>query len=47
MNTLPHKAYVIIYVDKHENVKKVEEIIKEIDEFEYEYLPEGMVTTFS
>jgi len=37
MNTLSHKGYGRIYVDNIDNIPKVEEIIKETDDYEYEY----------
>lgn len=47
MNVLPYKGYGRIYVDKPENVGKVEEIIRELDAYEFTYMPEGMVAPFS
>jgi len=47
MSTLPHKGFGRIYVDKPENIKKVEQIIKELDEYEFEYMPVGIVAHFS
>ncbi len=44
---LTRKGYARIYVDTLENVGIVELIIKELDEFEYGYLPQGMVAPFS
>ena len=44
MNTLTHKGWGRIYTDKPENIEKIEAIIKELDEFEFEYLPEGLIT---
>lgn len=50
------KGYGRIFVEKEEDISKVENIIKEIDEFEFEYYPTGnylggknerLVTTFS
>lgn len=46
-NTLSKKNYAAIYVNKPEDVKKVEAIIEEMDPFEYDYLPEGLVKPFS
>ena len=40
-----HKAR--IYTDKQENIDKIKEIIKEIDKFEYEYLPDDLITVFN
>jgi hypothetical protein len=36
-----------IYTNKQENIEKIKEIIKEIDEFEYEYLPNDLITVFN
>ena len=40
------KSYGAIFTDKIENVEKIRQIIKEIDEFEFEYLPGEMVKVF-
>lgn len=47
MNTLSHKSYGAIYVKNEEDIEKVKDIIKEMSEFEYEYLPEGIIKPFS
>lgn len=47
MNTLTRKGYARIYVDKPEDVEKVKAIIKELDQFEYDYLPDALVAPFS
>ena len=39
MNRLTHKGYGRIYVDNQEDIQKVKDIIKELDEFEFGYLP--------
>ena len=50
------KGYGRIFVEKESDVQKVEDIIKELDEFEFEYYPTGnymggnnkrLVTVFS
>ena len=46
-NTLSRKSYGAIYVDKSENIEKVKEIIKEMDEFEFDYLPDELIKPFS
>jgi len=46
MNTLNRKSYGAIYVDTEENIEKVKEIIKEIDEFEFSYLPNNLIMPF-
>lgn len=35
-----------IFVEKHEDIEKVEQIIKEMDEFEYEYIPRELIKVF-
>ena len=47
MNTLTHKGYGRIYVDTVENIDKVKSIIKEMDEFEYDYLPKELIAVAS
>lgn len=47
MSNLTRKGYARIYVAKPENVTAVEQIIKELDEFEHSYMPKGLVTCFS
>ena len=42
----PHKGYGRIYVDKQEDIQSVKDIIKEMDEFEYEYLPDDLIAVF-
>ena len=43
----PHKGYGMIFVEKEEDIPKLKKIIKEIDDFEYSYLPEKLITVFS
>lgn len=47
MNTLTRKGYARIYVEKPEDVARVKNIIKELDAFEFEYLPEKLVAPFA
>ena len=47
MNTLSHKSYGAIYVNKPEDVEKVKEVIKEMSEFEFDYLPKDLIKPFS
>lgn len=42
-----YKGYGRIYVKKEEDIKKVEEILKNLDKFEWNYYPEGLVTTLN
>ena len=41
------KGYGRIFVEHEEDVDKIKEIIKEIDDYEYNYLPDGLITVFS
>ena len=43
----PHKGYGRFFVENEEDIAKVKEIIKEMDDFEYAYLPEDLITVFS
>lgn len=43
MNTLTRKGYGRIYVDNAENIEKVKDIIKHMDEFEFDYLPKDLI----
>lgn len=43
---LVRKTWGRIYVAKPEHVQIVEETIKEVDEFEYDYMPKGVVTVW-
>ena len=45
--TFTRKGYGRIYVDKTENIDAVKNKIKELDEFEYEYLPSDLIAPFS
>ncbi len=45
--TFPRKGYGKIFVEKEEDIKKVEDIIKAMDEYEFDYMPENMISVFS
>src|SRR5687768_11919430 len=45
--TLMRKGYARIYVENPSDVEKVRSIIKELDEFEFGYLPDNLVAPFS
>jgi hypothetical protein len=47
MTTFTRKGFGRIYTDSVEDCAKVRDIIKELDEFEYEYLPNDFVAPFS
>jgi hypothetical protein len=47
MNTLSRKSYGAIYVNDKNDIARVKEIIKEMDEFEYSYLPNDLIKPFS
>ncbi len=44
---LPEKWYARIYVFKPTDIEIVKQTIKEMDEFEYDYLPKDLITTFA
>lgn len=44
---MPRKGYGRIYVLAAEDVETVKAIIKELDPFEFEYMPDDMVAPFS
>lgn len=41
---LNHKVYSVCVVSSKEEIPVVEQIIKELDSFEYDYLPDGWVS---
>lgn len=41
------KGWGRIFVEKEEDIEKIREIIKEIDEYEEGYLPKDLITVFS
>jgi hypothetical protein len=43
----PHKGYGRFFVESKEDITKVKEIIREMDAFEYSYLPDDLITVFS
>lgn len=43
----PHKNYGRIFVEYEEDIQKLKEIIKEMDAFEYSYLPDDLITVFA
>ena len=43
----PYKGYGRIFVEKEEDIDKIKEIIKEIDDYEYDYMPDDLITVFS
>ena len=47
MATLTHKGYGRIYCETADDAPKVEAIVKELDEYEFGYMPEGLVTAFT
>lgn len=46
MKTLTHKGYSRFYLYDSTKEQEVREIIKEIDEFEYGYMPKDWITSF-
>lgn len=47
MITFTRKGYGRIYVELEEDIAKVDEIIKTMDAFEWEYLPKKMIAVFT
>lgn len=45
--TFCYKGYGRIFVQKEEDIQKVKNKIKEIDDFEYEYLPDNLITVWN
>lgn len=45
-NTFTRKGYGRIFVEKEEDIPKVKEIIRKMDDYEYTYLPEDLITVF-
>lgn len=45
--TFTHKGYGRIYVENADDVEKVYAIVKELDEFEFGYMPPGLVAVLS
>ena len=43
----PHKHYGRIFVENEEDIAALKQIIKEMDDFEYRYLPNDLITVFS
>ena len=47
MNRLQRKRYAAIYVKDAADIEKVKEIIKEMDDYEFDYLPSDLIMPFS
>lgn len=47
MATLSRKGFSRIYVDNSDDIERVKQIIKEIDDNEIGYLPDKLITSFS
>ena len=45
-NKFPRKGYGRIFVEKEEDIEKVKDIIRKMDEFEFEYLPNELIAVF-
>lgn len=45
-NTFPRKGYGRIFVEKEEDIDAVKRIIFDMDEFEYDYLPDNFIAVF-
>ena len=42
-NEFPRKGYGRIFVEKEEDIEKVKDVIRKMDEFEFEYLPNDLI----
>ena len=47
MNTFTRKSYGVIYVYDKDRIPEVIEIIKGMDYYEWEYMPDGFIKPFS
>ncbi len=47
MTTLTRKGYGRIFVQKPEDIAKIDALIKELDEFEHSYLPEQLIAVYT
>ena len=47
MKTLKSKSFARIFVDTAYNIPAVHDIIRGIDKFEYDYLPEDLIAPYS
>ena len=47
MRTFSYKGYGRIFVDKKENIETVKNEIKQMSEFEFDYLPENFIAPLS
>ena len=45
-HSFSRRHYGRIFTDKEENIEKIKSIIKEMDEFEYSYLPDNFIGVF-
>lgn len=45
--TFDRKGYGRIFVEKEEDIQKVKDIIKEMDDYEFDYLPDDLIAVFS
>lgn len=46
MDTLTEKGWSRLYVRNQDDVDRVVEIVRELDSFEFDYMPEGWVAAF-
>ena len=46
-STPPRKGYATLYVKKEEDIQKVKDIIKEMDEFEFDYMPDTFIQVWN
>lgn len=46
-NFLTRKGYARIYVENRNDISRVKDIIRELDPFEWEYLPDKLIAPFA
>jgi hypothetical protein len=44
---LTRKGYGRIYVDAVENIERVKEVIQEVDEYEFTYMPKDLIAVYT
>lgn len=45
--TFPYKGYARIFVEKEEEIQAVRDLIRTIDQFEYDYLPDDLIAVWN
>lgn len=47
MKKFHEKQYGRIFTDKEQSIKRIKSVIKKMDGFEYDYLPDNLITVFN